>query len=74
MLGTCHLGKDNSNHESLGHHAKDGLHAHHEDRFGTFFGRCSDTITDRVLRLDGEEETGRKVFDVVDTRCPVVVS
>lgn len=74
MLGASHFGEHDSHHEGLRHDPEDRLHAHHEDRFRAFLRRGPHTVANGVLRFDGEEEAGRKVFDIVDTWCPVVVS
>lgn len=56
MLRPGHLCKHNSHHKGLRHDPKDRLHAHHENGFRTLFCSRPNTITNRVLSLDGEEE------------------
>lgn len=73
LLGPAHLCEHYAHHERLDHHTDDALDAHNEDRLRTFLGRDTTSVTDRVLRLDTEQETAREREDIVDAGCPVVV-
>lgn len=73
LLGPAHLCEHYAHHERLDHHTDDALDAHNEDRLRTFLGRDTTSVTDRVLRLDTEQETAREREDIVDAGCPVVI-
>ena len=55
-----------ANHQS----SKDALDGHEDHGTGTLLGDLSGSVSDGVLRLEGEEEHGREVIHLGHTRFP----
>lgn len=66
LFGSRELGEDHAHHGRLQDDSGDALDAHHENGFRTFFRRVPKPITNRVLGLDGKQETAGECSDVVD--------
>ena len=65
--GSGELGEDEADHEGLYEAAEDGLEGHEDHGVGALGGGLAGSITDRVLRLQGEQEARGKVGHMLNT-------
>ena len=60
-------------HHGLDHDSDDGLKAQGDGGLGAVFGDVARPVSDRVLRLQAEEEAGGEVADGDDAGLPILV-